>query len=377
VVRGIAGGVVLIAAGSVWINRSHLLPGSLHLLTILCGIAVLVVLTLWLLPIWQVSRSKGLTAANRFDRENEARKTLAQIIGGVFVLAGLYSSVKTFDLQRQTENLQEQGQITDRFTKAIDQLGAVAPGGVLDQDGKPRINLEARLGGIYALERIARDSPRDDWTIMEVLTAYVRENAPIRNQPRESRAKSEDPAKLRADVQAALTAIGRRNAAYDPAGSFLNLHDTSLQFADLRDANLRRVNLYLTNLHGASLERAELSGAELLKADLSGAYLTNANLTGATLSGADLSGANLNGAFLGGANLGTAIVGDATVLGPNLSGANLSDAKGLTDQALRYAYGDSNTKLPLGIHRLTDWKEYAKHDLEELEELRHSENSQP
>jgi hypothetical protein len=184
VVRGIAGGVVLIAAGSVWINRSHLLPGSLHLLTILCGIAVLVVLTLWLLPIWQVSRSKGLTAANRFDRENEARKTLAQIIGGVFVLAGLYSSVKTFDLQRQTENLQEQGQITDRFTKAIDQLGAVAPGGVLDQDGKPRINLEARLGGIYALERIARDSPRDDWTIMEVLTAYVRENAPIRNQPR-------------------------------------------------------------------------------------------------------------------------------------------------------------------------------------------------
>ena len=88
-------------------------------------VGILVVLALWLLPRWQAARSQGLTAGNRFDRENEARKTLAQIIGGVFVLAGLYSSLQTFDLQRQ-------GQITDRFTKAIDQQGAVEPGGTLD-----------------------------------------------------------------------------------------------------------------------------------------------------------------------------------------------------------------------------------------------------
>ena len=35
-----------------------------------------------------------------------------------------------------------------------------------------------RLGGIYALERIARDSEKDHGPIMEVLTAYVREKAP-------------------------------------------------------------------------------------------------------------------------------------------------------------------------------------------------------
>ena len=63
----------------------------------------------------------------------------------------------------------EQGHITDRYTKAIEQLGK------LDGD-KP--NIEIRLGAIYALERIARDSPRDHWTIMEVLTAYVRQNSP-------------------------------------------------------------------------------------------------------------------------------------------------------------------------------------------------------
>jgi hypothetical protein len=43
-------------------------------------VGILVVLALWLLPRWQAARSQGLTAGNRFDRENEARKTLAQII---------------------------------------------------------------------------------------------------------------------------------------------------------------------------------------------------------------------------------------------------------------------------------------------------------
>ena len=59
----------------------------------------------------------------------------------------------------------QEGQITDRFTRAIEQLGAE--------------QLQVRLGGIYALERIARDSPGDHWPIMEVLTAFVRENAPL------------------------------------------------------------------------------------------------------------------------------------------------------------------------------------------------------
>jgi hypothetical protein len=33
----------------------------------------------------------------------------------------------------------------------------------------------ARMGGIYALERISQESPRDYWTVMENLTAFVRE----------------------------------------------------------------------------------------------------------------------------------------------------------------------------------------------------------
>ena len=65
--------------------------------------------------------------------------------------------------ERTVEVAQEQ-QITERFTRAIEQLGNEQ-------------SMSMRLGGIYALERIAKDSERDHWQVMEVLTAYVRENA--------------------------------------------------------------------------------------------------------------------------------------------------------------------------------------------------------
>jgi hypothetical protein len=91
--------------------------------------------------------------------------TLAQILGGTALLSGLYFTWRTLQVNRE-------GQITERFTRAIDQLGATH-----DDNSK---NLELRLGGIYALERIARESEEDHWSIMEVLTAYVRDRAPWR-----------------------------------------------------------------------------------------------------------------------------------------------------------------------------------------------------
>ena len=97
--------------------------------------------------------------------------TLVQIITGLLVLAGLYwtsrrvlAAEDNVRVGQDNVRVAEEGHITDRFTKAIAQLG----------DG----NMAIRLGGIYALERIAKDSKKDHGPIMEVLTAYVRENAP-------------------------------------------------------------------------------------------------------------------------------------------------------------------------------------------------------
>ena len=54
------------------------------------------------------------------------------------------NSEQTDQWRRRTHELAERGQVTDRFTKAIEQLGSD--------------KLDVRIGGIYALERIARDS---------------------------------------------------------------------------------------------------------------------------------------------------------------------------------------------------------------------------
>jgi hypothetical protein len=55
--------------------------------------------------------------------------------------------------QRQL-TMAEQGQITERFTRAVDQLGSD--------------KLDVRLGGMYALERIARHSDVDRTMIFVV-----------------------------------------------------------------------------------------------------------------------------------------------------------------------------------------------------------------
>jgi hypothetical protein len=116
------------------------------------------ILVLWKLPQIQASHAAGETK-NQFDRENAARLTIAQIIGGLLVIATLYTTAKSYGLARQ-------GQITDRFTKAIEQLGTV------DSMGKAKI--QVRLGGLYALERIARDSERDH-SVISVFSARVRD----------------------------------------------------------------------------------------------------------------------------------------------------------------------------------------------------------
>ena len=61
---------------------------------------------------------------------------------------------------------------------AVDQLGTI------DQSGNPAI--EIQLGGIYALERIANESEKDYWPIMEILTAYVRNNYSVDSQLKEN-----------------------------------------------------------------------------------------------------------------------------------------------------------------------------------------------
>src|SRR5215213_4784854 len=140
-------------------------------------LALLIVAFLWFVPQLQGEYfSQKVPVEERPALVTEYRRTWAQIIGGFGLLLGLSFT------WRRVEISQDQ-HVTERFTRAIDQLGAND-----DTTRKPR--LEVRLGCIYALERIAWDSPKRDYsTVMEVLTAYVRENSPQAPEP--SQASSE------------------------------------------------------------------------------------------------------------------------------------------------------------------------------------------
>ena len=233
----------------------------------------------------------------------------------VAVVALYFTMQQTSEELRATRDqvgLSEQGQLTDRFSKAVEQLGT--------QD-----SLEVRLGGIYALERIALDSARDHPTVMEVLSACVREHA-----PRTTCTSLALSARPTTDVQAILTVIARRDENQD--------RDT----LDLNNTCLPGTSFGSTSLVGADLGGTDLSGANLILADLSGADLTDANLSGADLGAADLttadlSGADLSGAFFDVANLGSANLTGVDLTYAHLERANLTDAN-LTDANLTGAY---------------------------------------
>ena len=306
-------------------------------------------------------------------------QTMGGMVGGSALLFGLYFTARNLQVSQE-------GQITERFTRAIDHLGSD--------------KMEIRLGGIYALERIARDSERDHWPIMEVLTAYVREHAPwpleegqtrgdegANEKPEEdsnAEPASTDVSPPDPDVQAIMTVISRRTQYWGQGETeLLDLRGIDLRGADLRKANfvgvnlsganfsraelrgadlrnaylvgadLRRAKLWKTNLSRAQLQRANFSEAHLVEADLSEVNkepsesriwyrvdLSRANLSRANLSGANLSGADLRRAILWKADL-----RGADLVGADLRRANLSEAN-LAQEQVEHVRGDETTTLP-------------------------------
>lgn len=286
----------------------------------------------------QDAKDKAALVKDRITLENAIAGTLIQGFGGLFfVVTAFFSWQNMKSTQRSVsvaeDNLKEtrrsiliseEKQVTERFTQAINQLGS-------DE-------ITVRVGGIYALERIAKDSDKDHWTIIEVLSSFIRE--PVQLKP-EQLAKSST--KIRKDVQAALTVIGSRTVKYDPPDkridlSGANLANANLSKAVLKSANLSEAVLESANLSDAQLDDADLSCANFYGADLRKAKMHRVNLTHANFSCADLTNAELIEAkiLLPQLRMHNAVLCEANLTGVDLVGADLSCAV-LTDAILRGA----------------------------------------
>jgi hypothetical protein len=118
----------------------------------------------------------------RLKLQNDARTTLLQGLGALLLLTGasigaavtlrqvrisqdgLHATREqmqhTLETTQQQLNLTEQGQLTDRYTRAVEQLG---------HEKAP-----VRLGALYSLEHLAQDNPQYRQTVVDVICAYLR-----------------------------------------------------------------------------------------------------------------------------------------------------------------------------------------------------------
>ncbi|MEV8312342.1 hypothetical protein AB0P36_34905 [Streptomyces flavidovirens] len=107
----------------------------------------------------------------------------------------------------------QEGQLAERYTAAVTNLGDQSP--------------DVRLGGIYAMQRIMKDSPTYQPAVVDVLSAYVRTHA--RSSGKESAGYEGRP---EADVHSAFEVLTRR----------LPQHDDKAE-VDLREAYLPHIGL--------------------------------------------------------------------------------------------------------------------------------------
>ena len=180
---GQAWGWLRARAQRLWAAIRQMLTGTTTraISTLVVATLIIAIPLLVFIPQWQAAHIAD--GATRLEREDNARRTLAQMGGGVIGLVVIWITWRRLQVAQE-------GQVTERFSRAIDHLG--------------NDSLDVRLGAIYALERIARDSRQDHWPVMEILTAYVRERA-ARGPAAEDQQPADDEQPLATDIQAVVT----------------------------------------------------------------------------------------------------------------------------------------------------------------------------
>ena len=267
---------------------------------------------------------KGATPGSETDvttlRMEPNSTTLRNVgLGIAGIIALIFAFWRSHTAERQADT-DRHGLFNERYQKGAEMLGSPV--------------LSVRPGGIYALQSLALEQPKQYYLhIMLLLCAFVRYPTPdstVKKMQTEGDGTASRRYRIREDTQAAMDAIMacRRQS--------ISLEECRNDRPNLARADLRGARLPGAILCGARLDRANLSGARLSKVNLSGASLSRVILTGARLEGADLSGtrlsdanlcrAKLDRAKLPNARLNRAILSDATLSRATLSGARFSGA---------------------------------------------------
>jgi uncharacterized protein YjbI with pentapeptide repeats len=283
---------------------------------------------------------------------NAVYTNLIPAVGGIFFWITAYMTWRNLISS-------EEKQITERFSKAVEQLGS---------EKSPTV-----IGAVYSLERISKDSEKDYQKAMEILIAFIKNNNSMDGHQNQL-------VKVHQSIQEIITIIGRRisnpnrnndeklNLSYVDLTkiSILNLDLSKIDFqgscfthgningakfidSNLSDSNFSYVNnekfsgtrkrneFAKADLRGANLYKAVLIKSDFRNSRMGGANLTEAMLSSSDMRGVNLVSANLDKADLTGTNLCEANLSGATLSNTIISGANLSTATGLNIDQIKKA----------------------------------------
>lgn len=170
--------------------------------------------------------------------------------GGVFALWLATRRQRTLELQLAettrvasvTERDLEERRVTELYTKAVEQLGS---------DKAP-----VRLGGLYALERLGQDNPKQRQTIVNVWCAYLRMpfKAPVVGlRGTAARDLEDDPEESELLVRLAVQELLKTHLSHDAAGYWPGM-----------SIDLQRATLVDFRLSGCTLAAADFSRARFI-----------------------------------------------------------------------------------------------------------------
>jgi uncharacterized protein YjbI with pentapeptide repeats len=351
------------------------------LVSVVCVGAFITALTGW---IWKLGPERLRV---QLSFQNEVVRTIVQIVALLAVILGGYMTYQQLGLARKQQAQERERDVTGFFDRAVGNFDAQSP--------------STRIGDALVLERVAENSEADRSRTVRFLAGWLRTNSLGRNCARETEVRSVSPTvdkdETARDRQKRIVCDLRPLPQPDLdaiTGVLARLLKTAI--APAVEVNLRDVDLRWTHLpKGGSLEFAELGGARLTWSIFKETHIAEANFTRSCVDcsffwKADVSGTEFNHAELRFAEFDEAVVGcrdldsrgpkctdfksadlrgatfsktdlaTANFDGANLSGADLSEARNLSESQLAGTCGDEETRLPSGIKPLSpcrDWRQ--------------------
>jgi hypothetical protein len=218
------------------------------------------VVLLWV-PEWMANQIHFTTAKDWAEYVSSTRSTLVNVIGGLAVAVTIYFTFQNYLVSRETL-------ATESFSKAVEKLGSD--------------KVSVRLGGIYALARIAQQSSTVYFSIMQILAAHIQAQFDVDKAETTPR-----PTHCPIEVQSILTIIGER---YWPD---LEGYRIDLSYSRITQAWMPRADFHEIYFWGSKLDNVNFQGAKLDGADFKDAVLDHCNFDGASLAGTNFQGAEI------------------------------------------------------------------------------------